>query len=138
MHNFVSRFNLIGISMITTLDGTSLRSAGLPGDTSLYELHVPQLRNRYYLVSGPGSRAMEAFPEIVGFPCYTALLDEIVDSFRFLLSNGLGEDIDIFTILRGGLNYPLEEAAFRCGMRVRNMHFVSCERVAENHVIFFM
>ena len=121
--------------MITTLDGTSLRSAGLPGDTSLYELHVPQLRNRYYLLSGPGSRALEAFPEIVGFPCYTALLDEMVDAFRYLRSNGLGEELDILTILRGGLNYPLEEAAFRCGMRVRNMHFVSCERVAENHVI---
>ena len=121
--------------MTTPLDGSSLLPAGLPGDTSLYRLRVPQLRNRYYLLSGPGSRALEAFPEIVGFPCYTALLDEMVDSFRFLRDNGLGEDIDIFTILRGGLNYPLEEAAFRCGMRVRNMHFVSCERVAENHVI---
>ena len=78
---------------------------------------------------------MEAFPEIIGFPCYTALLDEMVDALNYLRSNGLGEDIDIFTILRGGLNYPLEEAAFRCGMRVRDMHFVSSERVAENHVI---
>ena len=121
--------------MITTLDGSSLRPAGLSGDTSLYELHVPQLRNRYYLLSGPGSRDLEAFPEIVGFPCYTALLDEMVDALRYLRSKDLGEELDILTILRGGLNYPLEEAAFHCGMRVRNMHFVSCERVAENHVI---
>ena len=121
--------------MITTLDGSSLHPAGLSGDTSLYELHVPQLRNRYYLLSGPGSRDLEAFPEIVGFPCYTALLDEMVDALRYLRSKDLGEELDILTILRGGLNYPLEEAAFRCGMRVRNMHFVSCERVAENHVI---
>ena len=63
----------------------------------------------------PGSRAMEAFPEIVGFPCYTALLDEMVDAFHYLRSNGLGEEIDILTILRGGLNYPLEEACFRNG-----------------------
>ena len=121
--------------MNTPLDGSSLRLAGLQDGTSLYELHVPQLRNRYHLLSGPASRDLEAFPEIVGFPCYTALLDEIGAAFRYLLAKGLGEDIDIFTILRGGLNYPLEEAAFRCGMRVRDMHFVSCERVIENHVI---
>ena len=121
--------------MTTPLDGSSLHPAGLQGDTSIYELRVPQLHNHYYLLSGPGSRSLEAFPEIVGFPCYTALLDEMVAAFRHLQANGLGDDLDIFTILRGGLNYPLEEAAFRCGMRVRDMHFVSSERVAENHVI---
>ena len=121
--------------MITLLDGSSPRFAGLLDETSLYELHVPQFRNRYYLLSGPGSRALEAFPEIIGYPCYTALLDETVAALRYLIDKGLGRDLDIFTILRGGLNYPLEEAAFRCGLRVRDMHFVSCERVAENHVI---
>ena len=82
--------------MTTPLDGSSLLPAGLPGDTSMYRLHVPQLHNRYYLLSGPGSRAMEAFPEIVGFPCYTALLDEMVDAFHYLRSNGLGEEIGLY------------------------------------------
>ena len=135
MHTFVPRFNLIGISMITLMDGTSLHHAGLMGDTSIYELRGSQLHNRYYLLSGPGSRELLSAPEIVGFPCYTALLEETVAALRHLTDNGLGGDLDIFTILRGGLNYPLEEAAFRCGMRVRDMHFVSCERIAENHVI---
>ena len=121
--------------MITLLDGTSLHRAGLMGDTSIYELQGPALRNRYYILSGSGSRQLLATPEIVGFPCYTALLDETVAALHHLQSNGLGGDLDIFTILRGGLNYPLEEAAFRCGIRVRDMHFVSCERIAENHVI---
>ena len=121
--------------MYFSLDGTSLQPIGLSGDTSLYKLHIPHLNNRYYLLSGKGSRKMEAFPEVVGFPCYTALLDEMVDAFNYLRSKGLPEDIDLFTILRGGLNYPLEEAAFRCDMRVREINFVSCERVIENHVI---
>ncbi|MCR5710821.1 MAG: hypothetical protein K6G79_10115 [Bacteroidales bacterium] len=103
--------------------------------TSLYELHNPLFHNRYYLISGPGSRQLLSSPEVVGYPCYTAILDETVAALNHLLSNGLGGDLDIFTILRGGLNYPLEEAAFRCGIRVRDMHFVSSERVAENHVI---
>ena len=121
--------------MDTTLDGTHLQRASLPGDISLYELHAPALRNRYYLLSGPGSRQLLASPETVGYPCYTALLDETVAALHHLTENGLGGDLDIFTILRGGLNYPLEEAAFRCGIRVHDMHFVSCERVIRNHVI---
>ena len=121
--------------MITLIDGTSLHHAGLMGDTSIYELQGPHLHNRYYLLSGPGSRELLSAPEVVGFPCYTAILEETVAAFRHLVSKGLGGDLDIFTILRGGLNYPLEEAAARCGMRVREMHFVSCERVIENHVI---
>ena len=121
--------------MFLSLDGTSLEPILLSGGTSLYKLHIPNLKNRYYLLSGKGSRNLEAFPEVVGFPCYTALLDEMVDTFGYLRSNGLCEDIDLFTILRGGLNYPLEEAATRCGIRVREINFVSCERVIENHVI---
>ncbi|MBP5302449.1 MAG: hypothetical protein J6Y88_04295 [Bacteroidales bacterium] len=121
--------------MFDILDGASLQPVEIPGSTSLYELLVPKLHNRYYLVSGPGSRSLEAFPKVVGFHCYTALLDEMVDSLSYLCSNGLGEDLDLFTILRGGLNYPLEEAAARCGMRVREINFVSCERVIEDHVI---
>ena len=39
------------------------------------------------------------------------------------------------TILRGGLNYPLEEACHDVGIRVRDMHFVSCERIIEEQVI---
>ena len=121
--------------MFSVLDGTRLQPIGIKGDTSLYRLQVPHLHNNYYLISGKGSRALEAFPEVVGFPCYTALLDEMADTLWYLRSKGLGEDIDLFTILRGGLNYPLEEAASRCGIRVREINFVSCERVIENHEI---
>ena len=121
--------------MKTVLDGTSLQPIEIMGSSRLYKLHIPHLHNNYYLLSGKGSRALEAFPEVVGFPCYTALLDEMVDSFNYLRSLGLGEQIDLFTILRGGLNYPLEEAAYRCGMRVHEINFVSCERVIEDHVI---
>ena len=121
--------------MITPLEESSLQPAGLWDDTSLYALQVPHIRNRYWLLSSPGSRRLLSSPEVIGFPCYTALLDETVAALRFLLSKGMGSDLDIFTILRGGLNYPLEEAAARCGIRVRDMHFVSCERVIERHVI---
>ena len=112
-----------------------LRQLGLFEDTNIYKLVSPQLSNRYFVLSGPGTRELLSSPEVVGFPCYTALLRETVAALRYLLSTGLGGDFDILTILRGGLNYPLEEACAEAGIRVRDMHFVSCERIIENNVI---
>lgn len=112
-----------------------LRQLGLFEDTNIYKLVSPQLSNRYFVLSGPGTRELLSSPEVVGFPCYTALVPETVAALRFLLSTGLGGDFDILTILRGGLNYPLEEACAEAGIRVRDMHFVSCERIIENNVI---
>lgn len=112
-----------------------LRQLGLLEDTNIYKLVSPQLSNRYFVLSGPGTRELLSSPEVVGFPCYTALLRETVAALRYLLSTGLGGDFDILTILRGGLNYPLEEACSQAGIRVRDMHFVSCERIIEKSVI---
>jgi len=112
-----------------------LRQLGLFEDTNIYKLVSTQLSNRYFVLSGPGTRELLSSPEVVGFPCYTALLRETVAALRYLLSTGLGGDFDILTILRGGLNYPLEEACAEAGIRVRDMHFVSCERIIENSVI---
>ena len=115
--------------------GAGLRFEGKRGDTSIYRLHCSSSDNRYFLLSNPSSRRLLAYPEVVGFNCYRALLDSTRDGLKFLLPDVPEGGIDIFTILRGGLNYPLEEAAYDCGIPVREMHFVSCERVIEEHKI---
>ena len=120
--------------MSNCLQGASLRFVGLHYETSLYELHGPQFTNRYYILSGAGTRQLMAFPEVVGFDSYLAMLPATVAALR-LLFPGSGGDVDILTILRGGLNYPVEEACARNGIRVRDIHFVSCERIIENHII---
>ena len=117
------------------LHGASLPPLCSPKETNIYKLVFPQLCNRYFVLTGPGTRKLLSSPEVVGFPCCSALLDETVAALRYLLSTGLGGDFDILTILRGGLNYPLEEACAETGIRVRDMHFVSCERIIENHEI---
>ena len=119
--------------MSGTLRSASLRYVGLQQDTSIYELQSAQFANQYFIISGEGSRRLMASPEVVGFDSYRSLLGETVDALRFLFPSG--GDVDIMTILRGGLNYPIEEACFRSGVRVRDMHFVSCERIIEDHVI---
>ncbi|MBR5702999.1 MAG: phosphoribosyltransferase [Bacteroidales bacterium] len=76
-----------------------------------------------------------AFPEVVGFDSYSAMLPETVAALRYLFPSGSEGDVDILTILRGGLNYPVEEACHKVGIRVRDIHFLSCERIIEEHVI---
>ncbi|MBP5332670.1 MAG: hypothetical protein J6Y66_00670, partial [Bacteroidales bacterium] len=76
-----------------------------------------------------------AFPEVIGFESYLAMLPETIAALRYLFPSGSEGDVDILTILRGGLNYPIEEACHRVGIRVRDMHFISCERRIEEHII---
>ena len=121
--------------MSNHLQDARLRFVGLHYETSLYELHGPQLTNRYYVLSGAGTRQLMAYPEVVGFDSYLSMLPATVAALRHLFPHGKGGDVDILTILRGGLNYPVEEACARNGIRVRDIHFVSCERIIENHVI---
>lgn len=121
--------------MSTTLLNASLHHVGLQQDTNIYELRSQQFSNRYFILSGQGSRRLLAFPEVVGFDSYMALLPETTAALRFLYPSGSEGDVDIMTILRGGLNYPIEEACHDVGIRVRDMHFVSCERIIEDQVI---
>ena len=45
-------------------------------DTNIYELGSSRFQNRFFIVTGPGSRRLLSTPEVIGFPCYTALLKE--------------------------------------------------------------
>lgn len=121
--------------MSLNLLNASLRYVGLQQDTNIYELHSPRFANKYFIISGEGSRRLMASPEVIGFDSYLALLPETVAALRHLFPSGSEGDVDIMTILRGGLNYPIEEACHRVGIPVRDMHFVSCERIIEDHII---
>jgi len=121
--------------MSSTLRNASLQYVGMQQDTSIYELHSPQFYNKYFIISGEGTRRLMASPEVVGFESYSAMLPETVAALRYLFPSGSEGDVDILTILRGGLNYPVEEACHKVGIRVRDIHFLSCERIIEEHVI---
>ena len=121
--------------MSNCLQDASLYRVGLQGDVRLYELKANLFRNRYFVLNSPDSTHLLASPEVVGYASYLALLPATSAALRFLLSEGLEADVDILTILRGGLNYPVEEACYESGIRVRDMHFVSCERIIRDHVI---
>ena len=119
-----------------TLSKTAdLEFKGLYQDTKLYQLRAPEFSNRYYVLSIPGTRQLMAFPEVVGLDSYLASLPATEAAIRYLFPRKRGVNVDILTILRGGLNYPVEEACHNCGIPVRDIHFLSCERIIKNKVI---
>jgi hypothetical protein len=122
--------------MHTYLEKTYLQPAGKIKGTNIYELAGGDFANRYYIISNQGTRHLLASPEVVGYDSYLAMCDATSDMLGWLKQNGPAvESADIMTILRGGLNYPLEECCYRNGIRINNMDFISCERVIRNNQI---
>ena len=118
------------------LEKTYLQSAGRYKGTDIYRLDGGQFSNKYYIISNEGTRHLLASPEVIGYDSYLAMCGATSDMLGWLKDqNAVGNDADIMTILRGGLNYPLEECCYRNGIRVNNMDFISCERVIRNNQI---
>ncbi len=113
----------------------SLQLLGLQNSTSIYQLRSDGLTNQYYVVSGDGTRHLMASPEVVGYESYLAMKPATTAVLQYFSEHGLACDVDILTILRGGLNYPLEECCYKAGIRVPNMNFISCERHIEDGII---
>ena len=114
------------------LDDAVLSKTGHQG---VYKLKAEGISNDYLIVSGDGTRRLMASPEVVGFGSYQSMVPATMRGMQYLVDNGVTGDVNILTILRGGLNYPIEECAFRAGLRVTNMDFLSCERIIEEDVI---
>ena len=113
----------------------TLQLLGRQNSTSIYQLRSDGLTNRYFVVSGEGTRHLMASPEVVGYESYLAMKPATTAALQYFSNNGLCCEADILTILRGGLNYPLEDCCYTAGIRVPNMNFISCERIIENGVI---
>lgn len=102
----------------------------------LYELKSENFLNNYYIVSTPESRRLMASPEVVGYDSYLAVRPATEKAIRYLQNiSGIGSEASILTILRGGLNYPVEECCHSTGIQVNNINFISCERVIEHGAI---
>lgn len=112
---------------------TYLHSEG----AGFYSLVSDSFLNQYFIVSDEGTRRLMASPEVVGFDAYSSMLAptaKALDILKAQDSKGL-DRVNILTILRGGLNYPLEESCYRSGIRVSDISFMSCERIIRNGII---
>jgi len=117
------------------LNNATLVREGTDCGCTIYRLQAQNLHNRYYAISSEGTQRLMAFPEVVGFDSYKSMVPATTAGLNYLKKQGLTGDSSILTILRGGLNYPLEECCHASGLQVSTMNFLSCERIIVDHVI---
>ena len=91
-----------------------------------YRLEGENYVNEYYVTSEAETRKLLNTPEIVGYEVYNCLIPSTSQMLYYLKEQKKVTTANILSILRGALNYPLEES---CYIRVHDISFLSSERV---------
>lgn len=94
-----------------------------------YKLEGADYLNEYYVVSEAETRKLLNTPEIVGYEVYNCLIPSTSQILYYLKEQKKVTTANILSILRGALNYPLEESCYREHIRVHDISFLSSERV---------
>jgi len=94
-----------------------------------YKLQGQDLLNEYYILSEAESRKLLNNPEVVGYEVYRSLVHSTAQMMYHLKENKKIVNANILSILRGALNYPLEESCYIEHIRVHDISFMSSERV---------
>ena len=96
---------------------------------SCYQLEDGDFKNEYYIVSEAETRKLLNNPEIVGYETYYCLIPSTSQMLYYFKEQKKVTTANILSILRGALNYPLEESCYREHIRVHDISFLSSERV---------
>lgn len=94
-----------------------------------YRLGGENYVNEYYVTSEAETRKLLNTPEIVGYEVYNCLIPSTSQMLYYLKEQKKVTTANILSILRGALNYPLEESCYREHIRVHDISFLSSERV---------
>ncbi|MDO4975696.1 MAG: hypothetical protein Q4E53_00385 [Eubacteriales bacterium] len=94
-----------------------------------YQLQGGDFLNEYYIVSEAETRKLMNHPEVVGYEVYKCLINATSQMMYYLKEKKRITSANILSILRGALNYPLEESCYQEHIRVHDISFMSCERV---------
>ena len=82
-----------------------------------------------YIISNPDTIDLLCNPEMTGYIIRQKLYTSIKDSLEFLSKNTILNNVNILNILRGGLNFPIENASFDIGLNVDEVSFLTSERI---------
>ena len=77
-----------------------------------YKLIRGDFTNQYYVATDENTRRLLNYPEVVGFEVYKCLLPSTAAMMRYFREQGYITSVNILSILRGALNYPMEEACY--------------------------
>lgn len=94
-----------------------------------YKLVGGNYENEYYVVSEAETRKLLNNPEVVGYEVYRCMLQSTAQMMYYFKEQKKVTTANILSILRGALNYPLEESCYREHIRVHDISFLSSERV---------
>lgn len=94
-----------------------------------YKLVGADYENEYYIISEAETRKLLNKPEVIGYEVYRCMLDSTAQMMYYLKEQKKVTTANILSILRGALNYPLEESCYREHIRVHDISFLSSERV---------
>ena len=94
-----------------------------------YRLAGGSFVNEYYIVSEAETRKLMNHPEVVGYEVYASLVTATSQMMYYLKEQKKITSANILSILRGALNYPLEESCYKEHIRVHDIRFMSSERV---------
>ncbi len=97
-----------------------------------YRLVGGNFLNDYYIASEAETRKLMNHPEVVGYEVYASLLHATSQMLYYFKEQRKITSANILSILRGALNYPVEESCYREHIRVHDISFMSSERVFTN------
>ena len=100
-----------------------------------YRMEGGGFENEYYVVSEAETRKLLNTPEIVGYEVYRCLIPATAQMMYYFKEKKKVTAANILSILRGALNYPLEESCYREHIRVHDISFLSSERVFDHDEI---
>lgn len=94
-----------------------------------YRVDGGNYQNEYYVVSETETRKLLNRPETVGYDVYHCLVRATSQMLYYFKEQKKVTTANILSILRGALNYPLEESCYQEHIRVHDISFLSSERV---------
>ena len=119
--------------MIENWNSVNIISEFSENGTSFYSINSNTLTNHYYIISSEESRSLMNRPEVVGYGVYTSLLGPSCRALNCLNKNDKIHSVSILNILRGALNFPIEEACNLNNIAVGDISFLSCERTFDSN-----
>lgn len=118
--------------MIQNWDQVSIVPEFCEQGVDAYRVVGGNFRNEYYIVSEAETRKLMIHPEVVGYEVYASMLGATSQMLYYLKEQHKITTANILSILRGALNFPVEESCYREHIRVHDISFLSSERIFEN------
>ncbi|MCF0253079.1 MAG: hypothetical protein HUK26_01935, partial [Duodenibacillus sp.] len=98
-----------------------------------YKLVGGDYLNEYYIISEAETRKLMNHPEVVGYEVYNSLVTSTSQMLFYLKEHHRLTSANVLSILRGALNFPLEQSCFKEHIRVHDISFMSSERVFDEN-----